>query len=50
MELIKESKLINENSTQNDQTNTIQTLYRNLTTPLEHVLEQAIERFNRLRA
>lgn len=48
LELIEEHQLIQQNSTQHDQLSPLQTADGNLTTPLEYVLEQAIERFNRL--
>lgn len=46
MELVKQSELIDQESAQDNQSDTLQTLDRDLTAPLEDVLEQSIERLN----
>lgn len=46
LELIEQSKLIDQHSTQDIQSDTLKALDRGLTTPFEHVFEQGIEWLN----
>ena len=48
--LIEQHELINDNGAQRQQLRAPQALHRHLGTPLKHIFEQTIERFNRLRS
>ncbi len=50
LELVEQNQLIEQHSAQHKQLGAAQSLDRDLTTPLEHVLERAVERLNGLRA
>ena len=50
LKLMEQNELIEQDGTQNDQLGALQTFDRDLTSPLEYVLEQTIERLNCLMA
>ena len=49
LELIQQDQLIQQNRAQYEQLSAAQAFDGHLTTPFEHILEQAVERLNRLR-